>query len=105
MKAIKNYFLYSLDFVGVCGRKEFWTVFPIVIALYVGAVFLLFLNVVAQIIALIIGLALMLPTLSIIVRRLHDTDRSAKFLLWWLLPFIGVIVVLIFLTEKTKYVI
>jgi len=47
-------------------------------------------------IATITGLVLFLPGLSVLVRRLHDTDRSG----WWvwisLVPLIGLIVLLVF---------
>jgi uncharacterized membrane protein YhaH (DUF805 family) len=48
------------------------------------------------ILALVVGLALVLPTLAVTVRRLHDTDRSGW---WWfigLVPFVGAIVLLVF---------
>jgi len=105
MKAVKNYFLYTFDYLGVVSRKEFWTIFPFVMALEILSLVLLFGSFVAQIISFVIFLVLLLPTVSLIVRRLHDTDRSAKYLLWWLVPFVGMVVVLIFLTEKTKYII
>lgn len=47
--------------------------------------------------SIIANIALFLPGLSLIVRRLHDTDRSG----WWvwiaLIPIIGVIVLLVFM--------
>jgi len=105
MNSFKNYFKYTFDFVGVASRKEFWPVFLCVLAVYILAFVFLFLSIVFQVISLIVSLLLLLPTLSLIVRRLHDTDRGAKTLLWWLVPFAGMVIVLIFLTEKTKYVI
>jgi uncharacterized membrane protein YhaH (DUF805 family) len=51
---------------------------------------------------LISSLALFLPGLSLWIRRLHDTDRSG----WWawivLIPFVGFIVVLIFVLLPSK---
>jgi len=53
-------------------------------------------------ISIIYGLAVLVPSLSVTVRRLHDTDRSG----WWLLicfvPFIGWLVLLIFLVLEGK---
>ena len=105
MKAFKNYFKYCFDFVGVCGRKEFWIVYPVVLLFYATAIILMFLNFVCQIIGLLISLVLLIPTLSLMIRRFHDTDRSAKYLLWLLFPFVGSIIILIMLFEKTRYVI
>ena len=49
---------------------------------------------------LIVTLAMLLPTLAVGVRRLHDTDRSG----WWLLiafiPLVGIIVLIIFFVHK-----
>ena len=42
------------------------------------------------------GLATIVPTVALSVRRLHDTDRSGNWLFLGLVPFIGVIVLLIF---------
>ncbi len=38
-----------------------------------------------------------LPGLAVLVRRLHDSGRSAWNLLWWLLPAIGWIILVILL--------
>lgn len=42
-------------------------------------------------------LATIIPSLAVGVRRLHDTDRSGWWLLLWLIPFIGWIILLVFL--------
>lgn len=47
-------------------------------------------------IAAIVNLALLLPTLAVAVRRLHDTDRSGWWLLIGLVPIVGGIVLLVF---------
>ncbi len=44
----------------------------------------------------LVSLALLLPSLGVSVRRLHDTDRSGWWLLILLVPLIGVIVLLVF---------
>jgi uncharacterized membrane protein YhaH (DUF805 family) len=45
----------------------------------------------------IFGLALLIPYISVTVRRLHDTDRSGWW--WWisLIPLVGGIVLLVFM--------
>lgn len=46
-------------------------------------------------------IALLIPTISVAVRRLHDTDRSG----WWywisLIPFGGIVLLVFFVTEST----
>jgi uncharacterized membrane protein YhaH (DUF805 family) len=44
----------------------------------------------------IYALAMAIPSLSIAVRRLHDTDRTGWWLLLVLLPLIGIIVLMVF---------
>ena len=44
----------------------------------------------------VVGLALLVPNLAVGFRRLHDTDRSAWWLLLCLIPFLGWLVLLIF---------
>lgn len=43
------------------------------------------------------SLAVLIPGLAVTFRRLHDTDRSAWWLLILLVPLIGVIVILVFM--------
>ena len=42
------------------------------------------------------GIAIFIPQWAISVRRLHDSGKSAWFLLFYLVPFIGAIVMIIF---------
>lgn len=44
----------------------------------------------------LVGLALLLPSLAVSVRRLHDTGRSGWWLLIALVPIVGAIVLLVF---------
>ena len=46
------------------------------------------------------GLALLLPTLAVSVRRLHDTNRTGWWILIGLIPLIGFIVLLIFYLQE-----
>lgn len=48
------------------------------------------------------SLAVLLPSLAVTFRRLHDTDRSGWWLLISLIPLIGAIVVLVFLCLDSK---
>jgi len=41
-------------------------------------------------------LAVIIPSIAVTVRRLHDMGRSGWWLLLWLIPFVGVIVIFIF---------
>jgi len=49
------------------------------------------------------AVAMLVPSLSVAVRRLHDIDRSGWWLLIGLIPFIGAIVLIVFYaTEGTR---
>jgi uncharacterized membrane protein YhaH (DUF805 family) len=53
----------------------------------------------------LLGIIIMIfiPLFTVGVRRLHDTNKSGFYVLWSLLPFIGGVVVLAFMTgEGTK---
>ena len=95
---LKKYAIFS----GRARRKEYWyfALFYILISI----VLMLTDNVVGTVteagvglLSTIFGLALLIPSLAVTVRRLHDTDRSAWWLLIGLIPLIGAIVLLIFM--------
>ena len=46
-------------------------------------------------------LAMLIPSLAVSVRRLHDTDRSGWWLLITLVPIVGAIVLLIFTVQDS----
>ena len=50
----------------------------------------------------LISLALLIPGLAVHVRRLHDIGKSGLNLLWWLLPIIGWIVVIVYLCRDSE---
>jgi uncharacterized membrane protein YhaH (DUF805 family) len=51
----------------------------------------------------IFALAIFIPSLAVIVRRLHDQDKSGWFILLQFIPYIGGIIMLIFMCiEGTK---
>jgi uncharacterized membrane protein YhaH (DUF805 family) len=56
---------------------------------------------VASLALFVVGLALFVPTISVLVRRLHDTGKSG----WWywigLVPFIGGILLIVFLATES----
>jgi uncharacterized membrane protein YhaH (DUF805 family) len=50
----------------------------------------------------IYALAVLIPSIAVGFRRLHDTGRSAWWFLIALIPLIGVIVLLVFLVQDSK---
>ncbi len=49
----------------------------------------------------IYSLAVLIPSLAVTVRRLHDTDRSGWWILIGLIPVLGAIVLLVFMIFKS----
>jgi uncharacterized membrane protein YhaH (DUF805 family) len=97
--AVKTCFSKYVTFTGRASRPEFWffTLFIIILDIVVT---LIDLAIGSQILSLIVGLGLLLPSITVTVRRLHDTDRSGA---WWfigLVPIIGWIVLLVFLVSS-----
>jgi len=50
----------------------------------------------------ILTLALLVPSLAVAVRRLHDTGRSGWWLLIGLIPLVGAIVLLVFFCQDSR---
>ena len=86
------------DFTGRARRSEFWLfwLFTIVVGGIAGALdYMLFPGEVEPL-QLIVGLGLLIPSLAVAFRRLHDTDRTAGWLLLWLVPILGWLALLVF---------
>tara|TARA_B110000908_G_C10089365_1_gene373286 strand:+ start:382 stop:768 length:387 start_codon:yes stop_codon:yes gene_type:complete len=92
----KKYAVFS----GRARRKEYW-MFTVV---NLGVVFVL--SALTPLLDFPVGtvyiLAVFIPMLAVTVRRLHDTGRSAWWLLISLIPLIGYIVLLIFAVLNGK---
>jgi uncharacterized membrane protein YhaH (DUF805 family) len=98
LEALKKYAVFS----GRSRRKEYWyfVLFNIIVSIVlVGIDALLGTFSSASNIGLLSGiysLAVLIPTLAVTVRRLHDIDRSGWWILIGLVPLIGAIVLLVF---------
>lgn len=98
LKVLKNY----VGFEGRARRKEYW-------------MFVLF-NVIASVVLTILGsiigiktvlsgiysLAVLLPSLAVVIRRLHDTGRSGWMILLSLIPLVGSIILLVFMCQDSQ---
>ena len=85
--AMKDYFKKYVRFSGRASRSQHWWVclgLALAVVMLLCGLLLLF------------GLATIVPSIAITVRRLHDTDRSG----WWYfiscVPFVGGIILLVF---------
>lgn len=96
-----NYALMPLQkyaqFTGRSGRAEFWWYFlATVIANVVAQTVDQMINGGPGLLTGALALALFVPGLAVSFRRLHDTDRSAWWLLIGLIPLVGMIVLIVF---------
>jgi uncharacterized membrane protein YhaH (DUF805 family) len=90
------------DFSGRARRMEYWMFSLISLLIMCGLVIvdaMLGVDIGEQgigILSAIYVLAVLVPSLAVSVRRLHDTDRTGWWVLVGLVPFVGDIVLLIF---------
>lgn len=110
LKVLRQY----ADFSGRARRTEYWmfqlfnmVIFLVAYAIVIGAALLLRNGSGGGAVAGIFGMLLMLymlgvvvPSIAVSVRRLHDTDRSGWFYLLAFIPFVGAIVVLVFACQE-----
>jgi len=102
-----NWFLGALGkfatFSGRSRRKEYWyftlvyLIIEVVLAVIDMATGLFSQSTGIGVLSGIFALAMILPSLSVSVRRLHDTGRSGWWLLIGLIPLLGAIVLLVFM--------
>jgi uncharacterized membrane protein YhaH (DUF805 family) len=98
LEALKKYAVFS----GRSRRMEYWyfVLFNIIVGVVLALIDILLGTFSAAgnigLLSGIYSLAVLIPTLAVIVRRLHDIDRTG----WWifinLIPLIGTIVLLVF---------
>lgn len=94
-QAISSGFSNFTNFRDRASRSEYWYfwLFAIIVNLAQSAIFG------DGIISVLISLALIVPMVSVGVRRLHDTNRSGWWMLVCIIPFAGLIMALFWLTK------
>ena len=96
-EAIKVCFSKYVGFEGRATRSEYWwwVLFVILVSIVLGMLKL-------ELIHAIFSLAILLPSLAVGARRLHDIGRSG----WWLLisfiPLVGMLVLLFFAVQPSQ---
>jgi uncharacterized membrane protein YhaH (DUF805 family) len=92
LKVLKNY----VGFGGRARRKEYWMFFLFNVIISIVLAILDAIMGTESLLNGIYSLAVLLPSLAVTVRRLHDTGRSGWWILISLIPLIGAIVLLVF---------
>jgi uncharacterized membrane protein YhaH (DUF805 family) len=83
-------------FDGRAGRAEFWWyalanfIIMIALSILIGILSIFWIIYIGYAIAVII------PSIAVAIRRLHDTNKSGWFLLIGLIPFVGFIILIVF---------
>lgn len=108
IKVLKQY----ADFSGRARRKEYWMFFLInfLISMAIGFVggFVGGMSgdpsmaSITMLLPMLYSLAVLLPSIAVGVRRLHDTNRSGWWLLIGLVPVIGAIVLIVFFVQDSQ---
>ncbi len=95
LAVLKNY----AGFSGRARRKEYWM---FVLFNFIAALVLSVLGMVidTQIPYIVYLLAVLVPTLAVVFRRLHDTGRSGWWILISLVPLVGGIILLVFMASE-----
>jgi len=103
LKVLKQY----ADFQGRARRKEYWmfVLFNLIfafIAMYLDRIIGTTMGGLPYgVIYMLYGLAVLIPSLAVGVRRLHDIGKSGWMLLVSLIPFVGVIwLIILFVTDS-----
>ena len=104
LEVLKKYAVFS----GRARRKEYWffVLFNLIISLVLtfidSALGTLNEETGYGLLSGVYSLAVLIPSLAVAVRRLHDTGRTGWWLLIGLIPLIGLIVLLIFFVQDSK---
>lgn len=109
IKVLKRYF----DFRGRARRTELWMfhLFNLLVltALYAFRSLMMTMfsvkgpEAVASVLILIYFLGMIIPTLAVSARRLHDQDKSGWLLLMHFIPLVGIMIVFVYMvTEGTR---
>lgn len=102
LEALRKYAVFS----GRARRREYWffTLFNFLVAIGLSMIDVMRSGGTAEVslLASIYSLAVLLPSLAVAVRRLHDVGRSG----WWILiafvPLIGLLVLLVFTLQDSQ---
>jgi uncharacterized membrane protein YhaH (DUF805 family) len=108
-QSIRTVFNKYAEFRGVAGRSEFWwwILFTSLVSMALNVVPVWSVNIDSWVstgpsLAAVWGIAVLLPTLAVTVRRLRDTGYPWGHILWLLLPAAGVIILIVLCAQPTR---
>ncbi|MCK4706107.1 MAG: DUF805 domain-containing protein [Gammaproteobacteria bacterium] len=104
LQVLKKYAVFS----GRARRKEYWffvlfnIIFSIAFTVIDGVTGTLDPTMGMGLLSLLYSLAVLIPSISVTVRRLHDIGRSGWWLLIILIPLLGAVILLVFMFLDSK---
>jgi uncharacterized membrane protein YhaH (DUF805 family) len=84
-------------FSGRARRTEYWMFFLFNLLIAIGIAIIEAVIGTGGILGIVFSLAMLVPGIAVTVRRLHDTERTGWWILISLIPFLGWIVLLVFM--------
>lgn len=112
-QAIKSGFQNYTSWKGRATRSEFWywTLFVWLVQLPFSIWYQTSVNMTdgslnlftpAYFVLILVALVFFLPSLAVMIRRLHDTDRSGGYYWMGLIPLVGWIFILVYMLQPSK---
>jgi uncharacterized membrane protein YhaH (DUF805 family) len=86
------------DFDGIAKRREYWS-FALV-----NFIVIIILSLVSKILVLVYALFVIIPSISLATRRLHDAGMSGWWQLITFIPYLGALILLVLLVYSSKTV-
>jgi uncharacterized membrane protein YhaH (DUF805 family) len=104
MQLIESWKLVVLEryakFDGRAGRAEFWWFVLANFLAYIALAILMQISGIFFVLYIVYALGVLIPSLAVAIRRLHDTDKSGWLLLLGLIPLVGFIILLVFYIQE-----
>ena len=102
-EAIQSVFTKYVDFKGRARRSEFWYFyFFTMLVNFVISFISRVSDKAGMVISIIFALAILLPSLAVAIRRLHDIGKSGWYLLIGLIPFVGEIILIVWWAKDSQ---
>ncbi|MGR7023483.1 DUF805 domain-containing protein [Geodermatophilus sp. URMC 62] len=100
--AVRSVLTQYATFTGRARRAEYWW-FALFSVLVVMVAAIIDVAIDVPLFQLVVSLGLLVPSLAVGVRRLHDTDRSGLWLLIGLVPFGGIVLLVFYCLEGQRH--
>lgn len=106
MEAVQSCLRQYVGFTGRARRSEYWwfALFGLIVSIVADLIDAMLGTMSDSNVGLfgaIVGLALLLPSIAVAIRRLHDTSRSGWWILIGLIPIVGWIILIVFYVQDS----